>query len=143
MEKATALMNNAFDFEKERLRVASDRVVLAVKKLSRITVPGFRIPDYLLNIIRVITALFFAQRVANGDATIADMVASGLVFLMLDTYFQRLLDSYQMYVDEYVTLERLWSFLDSTPDFVRLKNGDEFVQKHGEIRFENVSFAYP
>lgn len=136
MEKATALMNGAFGYEAARLASVSDRVVAAVERHSLITVPGYRIPAYLLDLMRLVTALFFAHRAIQGEATVADIVTAGLVFGLLDKYFQGLLDSYQIYSEEYVTLARLWSFLDSIPEFTHLVSGQKFQPKRGEVVFE-------
>ncbi len=62
--------------------------------------------------------------------------------MILDSYFGRLLDSYQIYTDEYITLQRLWNFLDTIPNFERLTKGNVFVSKNSDIVFDHVNFTY-
>jgi ATP-binding cassette subfamily B protein len=65
-----------------------------------------------------------------------------VVFGLIDRYFQGIVDSYQIYTEQYITLKRLWDFLDESPVFTRLHEGKTFIPQHGNIEFKNITYSY-
>jgi ABC-type bacteriocin/lantibiotic exporter with double-glycine peptidase domain len=142
MEKKTIVFHNAFDYEQANLEKYQGAFVETVDRGMKIGIPVYRFPQILLDIIRIVIACIFAYEVLHGGGTIIELVTSGIVFGLIDRYFQGIIDSYQVYTEQYITLKRLWDFLDESPVFTRLHEGNTFTPKSGNIEFKNVTYAY-
>lgn len=142
MEKRTIVFHNAFEYEQANLNKYQTLIVKNTDKFAGINGPLYRFPQFLLNTIRVVVGCFFAYEVLHSHSSLAELVTSGVVFGLMDQYFQALVDSYQIYTDQYITLERLWDFLDESPVFARMYEWQVFVPKNEEVCFRHVSYTY-
>lgn len=142
MEKRMVVFHNAFEYEQKNLEKYHTLIRENADRDANISGPVYRFPQTLLNIIRVVVGCFFAYEILHARSSLTELVTSGVIFGLMDQYFQNLIDSYQIYTDEYITLKRLWDFLDESPVFTRMYEGGVFVPKHGSVELKNVSYAY-
>lgn len=143
MEKKTIVFHNAFEYEQRNLEASQNIFIGYNDRIGVIGMPVYRFPQTLLDIIRIIVACFFAYEIIHARGSLIDLVTSGIVFGLIDRYFQSLVDSYQIYTEQYVTLKRLWDFLDESPIFARMYEGDIFAPKNGEVELKNLTYSYP
>lgn len=130
MEKRTIVFHDAFEYERKNLEKYQKLFMENADRDANISGPVYRFPQVLLNIIRIIVACFFAYEILHARSSLTELVTSGVIFSLMDQYFQNLVDSYQLYTDEHITLKRLWDFLDESPIFTRMYEGDVFIPKH-------------
>lgn len=143
MEKQTILLNGGQEQEKNLFMSISKTILQTTHDIEWKIVWVFWWTRYILEIFRIVVIVFIGYNIAHGTASAGDIVAFGLVFTIMNQFFQTILDQYQTLTENYTYVERLWNFFDRFQDMERLNNGEVFQSGKGDIVFQDVSYAYP
>lgn len=99
---------------------ATNDILEHTRSIEWKSAPVFWGTRYILDIVRAITIIAIGYSITIGKSTAGDIVAFGLVFMLMDRFFQMILDLYQTLVENQVYVSRLWNFLDTFKDLTRL-----------------------
>ncbi len=60
----------------------------------------------------------------------------------LMSYFNILIEWYTTFTKEFVHIERLWDFIDKTPEIKGYDTGKNFEFRKGNYELKNINFSY-
>ena len=61
---------------------------------------------------------------------------------VLENTIVRFVIFFKDFTKEFVTIERMWDFFDTTPQIQGYEEGKNFAYIRGEMRLENISYGY-
>ena len=91
----------------------------------------------------VLVLLFGGYLVIQGHLGVGAILAFNAYLLMMQAPFTMLGMLIMMGQRAAASAERIYEILDERPDVVERPGAIDLVRARGEVRFENVSFAYP
>ena len=87
-----------------------------------------------IDVFRISAIAYIAFQVVAGTVGAGSIVIIGMVFATLNRYYDKLIQSFQFFQDEYIHLSEFWDYLDQLIPFHGLQSGNIFIPKNSGIR---------
>jgi ABC-type multidrug transport system fused ATPase/permease subunit len=128
--------------EKKRFEIDSER--LFSTNMRRILVQSLNqaITGTLTGVAPLIVICFGGYRVIGGNMTVGELIAVTMYLSPLYLPLQRFSELNVVYANAMAALDRIYEIMDEKPEIVSAPGAIDLPQIHGEVEFDNVSFAY-
>jgi ATP-binding cassette, subfamily B, bacterial len=129
--------------EAQKFEQHNSNFITALLRLQFLAFMASAAPGMVLTLSTAMVFLYGGRLVIEGQLTIGSLVAFMAYHLRLLSPVQSLLGVYTNLLTGAVSLERVFSLLDISPQVVERPEAESFSGIQKEIRFEDVSFGYP
>jgi len=109
---------------------------------TRWNAKAFAVVNTITDIAPLLVIGYAGFQAVNGDITIGTMVAFIAYIDKLYNPLRRLVNSSTTLTQSIASMDRVFEFMDEKYDIQDTPNAVELEKVHGEIKFENVNFAY-
>jgi ABC-type multidrug transport system fused ATPase/permease subunit len=108
----------------------------------RLNAAYFPAVEMLSGVALALIVLYGGEQAISGHITVGTIVAFVATLSFLFEPIQQLSQLYTTYQSGMAALEKIFQLLDTAPDLEDTPNAPALGQIRGEVRFEDVSFAY-
>ncbi len=142
MSKFEILQNNSVWKETKKLDDIYDYSWDLARKQTLWWSLLFQTPKFLLSCIIIGAYYFLGMRVLGGTYALSDMVWLLTVLALFEITLRDSIEYYENFTKSFVHIEKLWDFIDSTPQIEWYDIGNEFHFQKGNYELQNLSFSY-
>lgn len=130
------------EFEQKNFNKQNSNFVEKAFSQTRWNAKSFAVVNTITDIAPLVIILYCGYNVINGSLSLGTMVAFVGYIDSLYSPLRRLVNSSTTLTQSFASMDRVFELFDQKYDIVD-KNDSEACNKiHGDIKFENVSFAY-
>ncbi len=142
MSKFEILQNSSVQKEIDKMDTIFDYSWELARKQTLWGSLLFQTPKFLLSCIIVSAYYFLGMRVFGGTYALSDMVGLLTVLALFEVTLRDSIEYYENFTKSFVHIEKLWDFIDHTPQIEGYESGKKFVFQKGDYEFRNISFSY-
>jgi ABC-type multidrug transport system fused ATPase/permease subunit len=142
MSKFEILQNNSVVKEVEKIDHISDYSWDLSRRQSLWQSLLFQTPKFLLSCIIVCTYYYLGMRVFGGTYTLSGMVGLLTVLALFEVTLRDTIEFYETFTKSFVHIEKLWDFMDNTPQIAGYDTGKPFRFHNGNYELKNLVFSY-
>ena len=142
MSKFEILQNNRIEEEIDKINVINDTSWMIARKQNLWGSFLFQWPKFLLSCIIVGSYYYLGTRVLWGTYALGEMVGLLTVFALFEITLRDGIEYYENFTKTFIHVEKLWEFVDSTPQIIWYSTGQKFTFKKWDYIINNVSFSY-
>jgi ABC-type multidrug transport system fused ATPase/permease subunit len=96
-----------------------------------------------IDIYRMSAILYIWYSVAQGTATIGEIVIVGMVFATMNRYYDTLLEFFQQFQDDWIHISEYWKYEDALIPFIGYSQGSIFTPNKKGLELQWLDFKYP
>lgn len=142
MSKFEILQNNSIEKEIKKIDTISDYSWELARKQNFWGSFLFQTPKFLLSCIIVICYYYLGMRVFGKTYLLSDMIGILTVLGMFEVTLRDSIEYYENFTKAFVHIDKLWEFIDTTPEIQWYDMGKKFQFKKWDYAINNVSFSY-
>lgn len=142
MSKFEILQNNSIKRELKKMDKISDYSWELAKKQNLWASLLFQWPKFLLSTIIVGAYYYLGMRVFWNTYSLSDMVGILTILALFEVTLRDTIEYYESFTKAFVHIEKLWDFVDTTPQIEGYETGNKFIFREGNIVLNNLSFSY-
>jgi len=142
MSKAEILQSSKIEKEKEIITFHTEKEKYYNLKMAPFFHSIFRVPLFGIIICKLVIIYFFAQLIFDWNIDTSYFLALFWMITLLEANIGYFIVFFKDFTKEFVTIERLWSFFDSTPQITGYEEGNTFEYKSWDIALHNISYSY-
>ncbi len=143
LERTLIQLSRKVSFETDRIRKGGVEHTIATQNIEIYNAFSWWISRISIDIFRISAIAYIAFQVVSGSMGAGSIVIIGMVFATLNRYYDKLIQSFQFFQDEYVHLSEFWEYLDDLIPFQGLQSGTVFLPTQKGIDLAKISFSYP
>jgi ABC-type multidrug transport system fused ATPase/permease subunit len=142
MSKFEILQSNSINKEIDKIDDISDYSWELARKQNFWQSYLFQGPKFLLSCIIVSCYYYLGMRVFWGTYLLSEMVGILTVLALFEVTLRDSIEFYENYTKAAVHIEKLWDFLDNTPEIQGYDFGEKYIYKNGNFEFKKINFSY-
>ena len=142
MSKFEILQNNSVEKEVEKMDTIFDYSWDLARRQTFWASLLFQTPKFLLSCIIVGAYYYLGMRVFGGTYTLSGMVGLLTVLALFEVTLRDSIEYYEQFTKSFVHIEKLWDFMDTTPQIQWYDTGKKFVFQNGNYELKNLAFSY-
>lgn len=142
MSKFEILQNWKISREINLLNDYNNNEFLANCKVEKWVWGMFFIPEFLLDILKLLVIIIIWKYVIDWKISIWDFVALSSIVVLLKSTVNKFTQRYKNFWKEFTNIQRLFDFFDSTPHLKWYDTWKNYLYKNWSIHLENIDFSY-
>lgn len=142
MSKFEILQNNSVVKEVEKMDAIYDYSWDLARRQTFWASLLFQTPKFILSCVIVSAYYYLGMRVFGATYTLSDMVGLLTVLALFEVTLRDTIEYYETFTKSFVHIEKLWDFMDTTPQIIGYNTGKKFVFQNGNYELQNISFSY-
>lgn len=142
MSKFEILQNSSIDKEIKKIDTISDYSWELARKQNFWGSFLFQTPKFLLSCIIVGGYYYLGMRVFGGTYTLSDMIGILTVLALFEVTLRDSIEYYENFTKAFVHIEKLWEFMDATPEIEWYDTGKQFQFRKGDYELKTLNFSY-
>lgn len=142
MSKFEVLQNNGIEREVKKVTDISDVSRDLARKQNVWTSLLFQTPKFLLSSIIIGCYYYFGTKVLWGTYLLSDMIWLLAVLVLFETTLRDSIEYYENFTKSFIHIDKLWDFMDNSPEIKWYDTGRKFIFNNGNFRFQEVTFHY-
>ena len=142
MAKFEILQNNQIQKEVAEInKIQADSRILAEKQNTWASYL-FQSPRFIISCVLIYTYFVLGWRVLEWTYLLSDMVALMTLFGLWEVIIRDTLEFVENFTKEFVHVEKLWDFMDNTPQILWYDTGTKYIFKTGNFDIKTLNFSY-
>jgi ABC-type multidrug transport system fused ATPase/permease subunit len=142
MSKFEILQNNSIDKEIKKIDTISNYSWELARKQNFWWSFLFQTPKFILSCIIVWVYYYLGMRVFNETYLLSEMIGILTVLGMFEVTLRDSIEYYENFTKAFVHIDKLWEFMDNTPEIEWYETGKFFSFKKWDYEMQNIGFSY-
>ncbi len=145
MSKFEILLNNKTEKDLKTMEWITGKLIYYSQKSHSFSMGSWQVSRILIGCFTIYMAADFWQKGMQTGVTtelVGQVAVSAWLMAALMSYFNILIEWYTTFTKEFVHIERLWDFIDKTPEIKGYDTGKNFEFRKGNYELKNINFSY-
>ncbi len=142
MSKFEILQNNSVTQELNKMDMFSNHSWWLARKQNFWWAILFQGPKFLLSFIIVSCYYYLGMRVFGNTYNLSDMIGILTVLALFEVTLRDSIEYYEGFTESFVHIEKLWNFIDTTPEIEWYDTGKKFEFKRWDYEIKKLFFSY-
>jgi len=142
MSKYEILQTSKIWYELDKLDIIWNELSNCSRRMNKYVHLFFRIPEWIIAWSKFAILLYLWFEIFEWNSSFAIFVWVFWVFTVLDSAISKSMNFFKDFTYKFIVVEKLWDFLDNTPEIQWYNNWKEFNYISWNIELKNISFSY-
>lgn len=142
MSKMEVLHSDKIDYEAEQIYKNTAKISNLSREMATFRTCIKRISPFGITLILLWGFYYFWEKVLSWEVSISILVGLSWALILMQRSIADFIGFYVQSSKDFVKVQKMWDFFDTTPKIEWYDTGLDFVHKTGEISLKNISYWY-